>query len=83
MISAYDEILDFVTSGPTLEAIVAFEHSPQTLERVRYLEAGEAEDGLDDAERFELREFRRATEFMEQLKIRARRRLTPQRPDRW
>lgn len=72
---AYDEILDFVTSAPTLQQIIDFAHSDATLERVEYLTEAETNDSLSDEERAELREFRRASEFMDELKIRARRRI--------
>ena len=73
--TAYDEILDFITSAPSLEQIVNFEHSPKTVERVNYLLQCVEDDTLTDIERDELKEFSRANELMEQLKIRAKRRL--------
>lgn len=75
MQSAYDEILDFVTSAPSLSQIVTFEHSALTVERVLYLEQAEAEGKITDDEKIELREFEKALYFIEQLKIRAERRL--------
>ena len=73
--TAYDEILDFITSAPSLEAIVNFQHSPETVERVNYLLQNAENDTLTPDERDELKEFSRADELMEQLKIRAKRRL--------
>ena len=73
--TAYDEILDFITSAPSLEQIVNFEHSPKTVERVNYLLQCVEDDTVTDIERDELKEFSRANELMEQLKIRAKRRL--------
>jgi hypothetical protein len=81
MINAYEEILDFVTSAPTLEQIIDFEHSPATLERVTYLTEHEALSNVTRKERYELREFRKAAYFVEQLKIRARRRLGQEQPE--
>ncbi len=75
MFRAYDEILDFVISAPTLEQIVAFRHSDETLARVNYLESAEHAERITHEEAEELREFRKAAYFIEQLKIRARRRL--------
>ncbi len=75
MNTAYDEILDFVTSAPTLAAIVRFEHSPTTLERVAYLITGDFTGTITPEERDELREFHKAAEFVQQLKVRAQRRL--------
>jgi hypothetical protein len=75
MQAAYDEILDFVTSAPTLAQILAFTHSEITLQRVDYLIRAEKASTLTPEERDELREFQKADHFMEQLKIRATRRL--------
>ncbi len=75
MQAAYEEILDFITSSPTLRQIVGFTHSAATLERLNYL-LTESETGfLTVSESEELREFQKAVDFIEQLKIRARRRL--------
>lgn len=75
MFRAYDEILDFVISAPTLEQIVAFQHSDETIARVRYLESAEHSERISHEEAEELREFRKSAYFIEQLKIRAQRRL--------
>ncbi len=80
MVIAYDEILDFVTSAPTLAQIVAFEHSPTTLERVAYLVTEDMAGTLLPEERDELREFYQAAELIQQLKIRAQRRLSLNHP---
>lgn len=80
---AIDEILDFVTSAPTLEAIVSFSYSDETLERVSYLSEQEVADALTKDESEELREFKRAAHVMEQLKIRAQRRLGTKLDGAW
>ncbi len=72
---AIDEILDFVTSSPTLNEISNFNYSDDTIERVNYLTARETEASLTSEEIDELREFQHAAHVMEQLKIRAKRRL--------
>jgi hypothetical protein len=54
---------------------VAFEHSPGTLERVAYLITVEAAGEITPEEKDELREFQKAAYFIDQLKIRAGRRL--------
>lgn len=75
MTAAYDELLDFVTSAPTLEEILEFSHSKATLDRVDYLlDAAEAET-ITGKENTELKEFLRANDVMEALKVRARKRL--------
>ena len=80
---AIEEILDFVTSSPSLEQIVSFTYSDETLERVSYLSEQETESALSSAEIDELREFKRAAHVMEQLKIRAQRRLGKPLDDAW
>lgn len=75
MKAAYEEIMDFVTSSPSLEAILAYTHSKATLDRVDYLLSLAEADRISEAEDAELREFLRAIDVMEELKIRARKRL--------
>ena len=87
MQTAYEEILDFVTSAPTLRQIVEFTHSEATRERVKFLLSEEESGFLMPSEREELREFQKAVYFIDQLKIRAKRRLEanqpPSPPDPW
>lgn len=73
--TAYDEILDFITSAPSLDEIINFQHSPETVERVNYLVQAAEEETLTDDEREELKEFSKANELVDQLKLRAKRRL--------
>lgn len=73
--NAYDEILEFVTSSPTLEQIVDFQHSPETLARVAYLQQADQDGTITLEEINELGEFERARHTITQLKVRARRRL--------
>ena len=80
---AIDEILDFVTSSPSLEEIVRFTYSDETLERVSYLSEQKTTATLTQEEQQELREFKRAAHVMEQLKIRAQRRLGTPVDDAW
>ena len=80
---AIDEILDFVTSSPSLDEIVSFVYSDETLERVTYLTEQDAEDALTAEEQAELREFQRAAHVMDQLKVRAQRRLGTPLDDAW
>jgi hypothetical protein len=75
MSNAYEEILDFITSSPSLNEILDFEHSLETLKRVDYLISLADKETITEEERDELREFYRANELIEQLKVRARRRL--------
>lgn len=82
---AIDEILDFVTSSPTLYEIKVFTYSNETLSRVTYLNEREADNSITVEEAQELREFQHAAHVMEQLKIRAERRIkeTPPLGEMW
>ncbi len=83
MHTAYEEILDFITTGPSLEAIVDFQLSEETMYRVAYLLKRE-DAGLATADEVEeLREFTKSDHFMQQLKIRARRRLGLPEEEGW
>ena len=73
--NAYDEYLEFLTSTPTLEEIVDFEPSDDTLFRIEYLEEVHEAGKLTDEEMYELRECYKAEDFIQKLKIRARRKL--------
>lgn len=72
---AYDEYLEFLTSSPTLEQIVAFEPSARTLARTQQLFDAHDAGMLTSDEQTELDEHAKAVYFMEMIKIRARRKL--------
>lgn len=72
---AYSELVNFLTSGPTREQIVAFSESLETRRRVRYLLNAHVSGMLTPDERAELEEFNKIENFLKQLKIRARRQL--------
>ncbi|MCA9882267.1 MAG: hypothetical protein KC546_00440 [Anaerolineae bacterium] len=76
MPSACDEMVAFVTSGPTLYEIIRFHHSDETLQRVVYLIEAEAVGTITDREVRELKRFYRYEYFVDELKKRARRRLS-------
>ncbi|GAB4519985.1 MAG: hypothetical protein OHK0046_29660 [Anaerolineae bacterium] len=71
----YEEVLDFLTSGPTLEQIIAFELSPAARKRARHLMQRSAHNLLTEDEREELREFQRMDYFLDRMRVRAQRRL--------
>ncbi len=52
--TAYDELLNLMTSNPSPEAILGFAPSPETLERARYLIEGHAAKTLTFREEGEL-----------------------------
>ena len=71
----FDEVLDFLTSTPAPEQIIAFEPSEGLQERVRYLLDAKRNGTLVGGEKAELDDFARTNYFMSMLKIRARKKL--------
>jgi len=76
-LSAYDEVLDFLTSTPTPEQIIAFRPSQATQARINGLLEANRDGQLTKEERAELDEFEQIEHLMRQLKIRAQARLKP------
>lgn len=70
-----DEVLDFLLSAPTPEAVIALRPSPAAQARLRYLLDGQRNAGLNDAERSELESYLHLEHFVRRLKIRAREKL--------
>jgi len=70
-----DEILDFLSSTPTPQDIVAYQPSSALVERSHYLHEQNRQDDLTGDERDEFEELRRLNHFMNQLKTRARLKL--------
>lgn len=54
MILAYDELVDFIASGPTREAVADFRASPETQAHVEELIRKEKTSGLSPEEKSEL-----------------------------
>ena len=71
----FDEILDFLASGRTIEENLAFQSSETLKERSHYLLEKDRKDLLSAEERQELENFRRMNHFVNMLKIRARQKL--------
>lgn len=71
----FDEILDFLASTPTPEAIIAFHPSSALQARASELLEKNRSGSLSSEERAELDEFERMNHFMSMLKIRARQKL--------
>ena len=71
VMKAYDELIDFIAAGHSLEQLAAFEPS-QTRERAWELVRKEKETGLTDEERHELEVFGQPEHFMRLIKARAR-----------
>jgi hypothetical protein len=70
-----DEVMDFLLSAPTPQAVVALRPSQESQERLRYLLDGNRNETLDDAERAELETYLQVEHFVRQLKIRAQEKL--------
>ena len=67
----FNEILDFLSSTPTPEAILAFRPSTELQSRASELLEKNRAGSLSDEDRAELDEFQRMNHFMSMLKIRA------------
>jgi hypothetical protein len=67
----FNEILDFLSSTPTPEAILAFRPSHELQQRASELLDKNRSGNLSDEDRAELDEFQRMNHFMSMLKIRA------------
>lgn len=70
-----DEVLDFLLSAPTPEAVIALHPSPAAQERLQFLLDGNRAGTLNDAEQAELDAYLQLEHFVRQLKIRAREKL--------
>jgi hypothetical protein len=66
-----DEVMDFLLSAPTPEAVIALRPSPMAQERLRYLLDGNRNATINDAERAELESYLQLEQFVRRLKIRA------------
>lgn len=71
----FNEILDFLASTPTPEAIIAFRPSDELQVKASQLLDKNRDGDLSANERAELDEFQRMNHFMTMLKARARQKL--------
>lgn len=71
----FAEMLDFMVSSPSPEAIIAFKPSSQLEARLTMLMTKNKQDALTPDEREELDAFLQLNHFMNMLKIRARKKL--------
>jgi hypothetical protein len=72
---AFDEIVDFITSGPRPEQILAFQPSAQSVKRLKELVQKNQEGDLGEKEKHELQQFMLIEHLMRLAKARARQRL--------
>ena len=71
----YEEMMDFLASGPTPEQIIQHQPSAQLQKRLEQLLGKNREEGLTEAETAELNAFEQVNDVMSSLKLRARRAL--------
>ena len=71
----FAEILDFMVSAPSPEAIIAFKPSPHMEARLAELMHKNKQESLNDDEHQELEAFLQLNHFVNMLKIRARKKL--------
>lgn len=69
----YEEMMDFLASGPTPEQIIAHKASRQLQTRLEALLDKNREEGLTEEETNELTAFEQANDVLSSLKLRARR----------
>lgn len=69
---AYEEVIEFIATGPSPENLANYHASPQARERVESLIRKEKNDGLSDEEKLELDDFMQLEHLMRLVKARAR-----------
>ena len=69
--SIQDEVLEFLLSSPTPQAIIEFRASEMAQHRLRYLLDANRNDSLSEAESVELEEASQVNHFMMMLKAKA------------
>ena len=74
-IRVYDEMLDFITSAPSTEAIISFEPSETSHQRLEDLQFKRREAGLTEDEQNELEQFLMVEHIMRMAKAKAKKRL--------
>jgi len=77
---AYEEVIDFIASGPTPSSIVSFRPSREASERVAELIDREKTTGLSSEEKAELDHYMELEHIMRLAKARARQRLGDEQP---
>lgn len=71
----FDEIIAFLASSPSAEAIIAYRPPEHLQARMSELLDKNAQDVLDEAEAIELDEFLRLNRFMSRLQAKVRQNL--------
>ncbi len=70
-----DEILEFLLSAPTPQAVIELRPSDEAQEWLRYLLDGNRNNTLTDVERAELDNYLQVEHFIRQLKVKAHQKL--------
>lgn len=73
--SAYEEIVDFIASGPSTRAVAEFQATPEQKARIAELLRREKEGALSAEEKGDLDHFAELEHLMRLAKARARERL--------
>ena len=77
---AYEEVIDFIASGPTPGAIISFRPSQDANERIALLIEREKAASLSPEEKTELDHYLELEHIMRLAKARARQRLAHEQP---
>jgi len=77
---AYEEVIDFIASGPSPSSIVSFRPSHEANERMAMLMEREKTGGLSTGEKAELDHYVELEHIMRLAKARARLRLANEQP---
>ena len=71
----YDEVIDFIASGPSPDAVVSFRLSESANRQAELLVQREKDGEISEAEKSELDHYLELEHIMRLAKVRARRRL--------
>jgi hypothetical protein len=79
VVNAYEEVIEFIASGPSSSALAEFRASEEVSRRVEWLTEREKGGLLTQTEKAELDHFMELEHLMRLAKARARRRLADER----
>ena len=77
---AYEEIVELIAAGPSVDTVANFQASSQAKARVELLVRKEKTEGLSGEEKLELDDFMQLEHLMRLVKARARRNLSNEKP---
>jgi hypothetical protein len=73
--NAFEEVVEFFATGPSVRHLADFQASPETRERVEQLIRKGKNEGLSPEEKLELDDFLQLEHLMRMVKARARQKL--------